>query len=186
MTSPKSFVVCEMLQFWIHLSNYVFFRFSSSVWSCLGLLLVGPYVLAAHSWSHLYRVKEARGSASSAFHHVRVAPNRTRHACHRIIFRERRQNGFSYRNTELMLSVQNTLHDGKIWILRVRVWLENEWVVPTSWSWITEPLLVDIPLVATVLTLKWICKKIVTLDGFGVCADPRDHFGKNVTLNKSE
>ncbi len=34
------------------------------------------------------------------------------------------------------------------------------------------------------LTLKWICKKIVTLDGFGVRADPRDHFGKNATLNK--
>ncbi len=29
-------------------------------------------------------------------------------------------------------------------------------------------------------------QKIVTLDGFGVRADPRDHFGKNATLNKSQ
>ncbi len=28
-------------------------------------------------------------------------------------------------------------------------------------------------------------QKIVTLDGFGVRADPRDHFGKNATLNKN-
>ncbi len=28
-------------------------------------------------------------------------------------------------------------------------------------------------------------QKIVTLDGFGVRADPRDHFGKNATLTKS-
>ena len=29
-------------------------------------------------------------------------------------------------------------------------------------------------------------QKIVTLDGCGVCADPRDHFGKNATLNNSQ
>ncbi len=29
-------------------------------------------------------------------------------------------------------------------------------------------------------------QKIVTLDGFGVCADPRKHFAKNATLNKNK
>ncbi len=36
------------------------------------------------------------------------------------------------------------------------------------------------------LTLKWMCKKLKnsygTLDGFGICMHPREHFVKDATL----
>ncbi len=36
------------------------------------------------------------------------------------------------------------------------------------------------------LNPKMDMQKVVTLDGFGVRVDPRDHFGKNATLTKSQ
>ena len=56
------------------------------------------------------------------------------------------------------------------------------------------PYIVNVPgAMSKIVIINWIVfnpkmdmQKIVTLDGFGVRVDPRDHFGKNATLNKSQ